>query len=110
MITIEELERAGLLSRRTEAVLEVNKTMERTDIPRHLVIADAVAKYNKPVEKSDKEKLEEALAHIASLEEIIRLTHIHSRKHVPGYCTVRQSDIDAMGRYFDSLDDIMESP
>ena len=41
--------------------------------------------------------LDEAEGHIAELERIMKLTHDHSRKHTPGYCTVRQSDIDAIG-------------
>ena len=42
-----------------------------------------------------------ALARLEQLEEIVSLMHIHSRKHTPGYCTVRQSDIDAIGNFID---------
>jgi len=38
---------------------------------------------------------------IAELERIMQHTHIHSRKHTPGYCTVRQSDIDRIGDAID---------
>ena len=51
------------------------------------------------------QRLNEQARRINELERIMQLAHIHSRTHTPGYCTVRQSDIDSMGRMIFPLDD-----